>query len=125
MRSIRFAQVVSSCLALAACSGAEVKPWPQQIARMGYQMGPAVDAVPHYSVEGAMTLDNRHVLINNGTSTDYLITLANDCEALHAAESIAFSSTSGDLALSDELLVHQVGANYKCPLEAFNALRRG
>ena len=129
MRSIHSPIGVCCCLLLAlagaACSGSEVKPWPQRLAKMGYQVGPAVDTVHHYTVEGALSLDKRHLIVSDDASTGYLITLAGDCDSLHAAESIGFSSTSTDLTLSDDLLIHQVDANYKCPLQAFNLLNRG
>ena len=112
-------------LAGAACSGSEVKPWPQRLAGMGYQVGLSVDTIHHYTVEGSLSLDKRHLVISDDAATGYLITLAGDCEPLHAAESIGFSSTSTDLSLSDDLLIHQVSANYKCPLQSFNLLNRG
>ncbi len=128
MRSIVSSLGLCACvlfaMAGAGCSGSEVRPIPQRLVRMGYQMGPSVDIVHNYSVEGWHILDDEHVLVETGTATDYLITLAVDCDGLHAAETIGFSSTTGDLTLSDDLIIHQISANFKCPLKSINTLER-
>lgn len=111
-------------LALAGCSGSEVRPLPQRLVKMGYAEQPAVQAVPHYTVEGWHALDARHIIVETGTATDYLITLAQDCEAMQSAVTIGFSSVNGDLQLSDDLIIHQVQNNYRCALQAINPLKR-
>jgi len=125
MRSIHFPVGLCACVLFAfagvACSAA-VKPWPQRLAKWGYTVGPSVDGVPNYSVQSWRSLDDRHIMIETEASADYLITLAEDCTGLHAAETIGFSSTNGDLALSDDLIIHQVDANFKCPLQTINTL---
>ncbi len=108
----------------AGCSGSEVKPIPQRLVKMGYQLGPSVDIVRNYSVEGWHALDDEHVIVETGTATDYLVTLAVDCDGLHAAETIGFSSTTGDLTPADDLIIHQISANFKCPLKSINTLER-
>ena len=127
MRSIHYPLGLCLCalLAVAGCSGSEVRPWPQRIVRMGYQMQPPVAVVRNYSVDGWHILDDQHVIIETGTPTDYLITLASNCDGLSAAVTIGFSSTSGDLAPTDDLIIRQISTNYKCPLQAINPLQRG
>jgi hypothetical protein len=111
-------------LGAAACGAKKIKPWPQQLAVMGYRVEPPVEGIHGYSVEGFHSLDDRHMVIETGTATDYLITLAEDCPAQHAAETIGFSSINGDLSLSDEMIIHQISSNYKCPLEQINPVSR-
>ncbi len=112
-------------LAVAGCSGSEVRPIPQRLVKMGYQQQPPVEVVHNYSVEGWHGLDDRHIIIETGTTTDYLVTLAEDCTGLHAAETIGFSSTNSDLTLSNDLIIHQISANFRCPLQSINPLKRG
>ncbi|MFI4978803.1 MAG: DUF6491 family protein [Nevskiales bacterium] len=59
-------------LAVAGCSGSEVRPIPQRLVKMGYQQQPPVEVVHNYSVEGWHGLDDRHIIIETGTTTDYL-----------------------------------------------------
>ena len=127
MQAIHRHLLLSCCLvlALAGCSGNEVRPIPQRLVKMGYHQQPPVQSVPNYSVEGWHELDAQHIIVETGTSTDYLITLAGACDALDSAVTIGFSSVNGSLQLSDDLIIHQVESNYRCPLQAINPLKRG
>lgn len=84
----------------------------QQLAKKKYTLGKTVDRVHDYSISGWNSVDDRHVIIHTSPTRSYLVTLRSPCRNLDTAETLAFSTTVGNLTRHDKLLVRSSSMGY-------------
>lgn len=116
----------SFTLLLNACIASQTKPQTleQKLAEMGYALGPSVDRIYRFRVNGWNYLDREHVMVLVNASDRYLISLRVDCNALFGAEVIGFTNTVSYLTTFDTLLVRDNSTRIldRCPIEFMNEL---
>lgn len=127
MKSIfTFILTASFTLLLNACTTtqSETRTVEQMLAEKGYTLGPAVDRIHRFRVNGWNYLDREHVIVTVSASDRYLIGLRVDCSGLLGAEVIAFTNTVSYLTTFDTLLVRDDTSRIleRCPIESMNEL---
>ena len=116
----------SLALVVAACASApDTGSLDQRLAVRGWAVGEPVKRVQNYRINGFNSLDRNNVIINTGPSSAYLVTVRRPCEGLDYAESVAFSTTVGNLTDKDQLLVRGNGGFVeRCPILGLRELER-
>ena len=90
----------------AACAGHPPETsLEEQLAKLGYTIGPPVRRVINFQLSSWSNVDRKHVIMNFGASRNYLLTLRTSCDGLRSATTINFSPTAGNLTDTDKLLV--------------------
>ena len=97
----------------------------EKLANRGYEIGQAVDRIQHYRINGWNHLDRHNVILTVSASSRYLVTVRNTCDGLFSAETLAFSTTIGNLTTWDKLIVKSSGGFVEhCYIYSMHALNR-
>lgn len=113
------ALLLSSC----ATTGEEPQTVEQLLAERGYTIGPSVERILQFRIDGWNYLDRQHVIVSVSVSRDYLVSLRTSCNGLFGANVIAFSNTGSYLTNFDWLLVRDhTRVLERCPIESLNEL---
>jgi len=110
-----------------ACSSHPPKPVPleEQLAGLGFSLGPPVKSVINFQLNGWNYVDHKHVIMNFGASRYYLLTLRTSCDGLRSASVINFSTTIGNLTENDKLLVRNDSHHLsQCYIKTINELEK-
>jgi hypothetical protein len=111
---------------LVGCAGTpEAADIDALLAERGYTTGEEVRDIKQYRINGWQSLDDRHVIIETGPASRYLLTLMTRCDNLRTAETIGFSTTTGNLTTFDKLVVRGTsGIVRDCPITTIQELHR-
>jgi len=114
-------------LLAAGCAGKSTQPIPldKKLSQRGYVVDTPVRKILEYRINGWNSIDRLHLIITSGVSDHYLVTLRNPCDELSSAETIAFSTTVGNLTDMDKLLVRGHG-NFlqRCYIKTIHTLSK-
>ncbi len=119
--------MMAGVILLTACSttASEPQTLEAQLVEKGYTIGPSVDRIQQFRVNGWNYLDRDHVIVTVDASRRYLVSLQTSCNGLLGAEVIAFTNTVSYLTTFDQLLVRDNGRMLeRCPIESMNELIR-
>jgi hypothetical protein len=117
--------VATSLLTACATTSSEPQSLEAQLAEKGYTIGPSVDRIQQFRVNGWNYLDREHVIVTVDASRRYLVSLRISCHGLTSAEVIAFTNTVSYLTTFDQLLVRDNGRMLeRCPIKSMNELIR-
>ncbi len=114
-------------LLVGACGTTQSEPQSldQILADKGYSMGPSIERIQQFRVNGWNYLDREHVIVTVDASRRYLVSLRVSCNSLFGAEVIAFTNTVNYLTTFDQLLVQDnTRIPERCPIESMNELIR-
>lgn len=112
-------------LALAGCSapgerGASIE---EQLARRSLQAGAEAGAIHNSRISGWNSLDDRHLIVQTGPGSHYLVTLLARCEGLRHSETVGFSSTTNRVTRFDVLVTERPGNIVeRCPIDSIREL---
>ena len=110
-----------------ACSNhpPESIPIEERLSKKGYRIDQQVKRVINYRLNGWSSMDSSNVIINVGTSTNYLITLRPACDGVRGVGGLTFSTTDGDLTDNDQLVIRpNVNVNQYCPIHEIYLLAK-
>lgn len=100
-------------------------PIEEQLSKKGYRIDQQVNRVTNYRLNGWSRVDRFSVIINVGTSTNFLITFRPACDGLGGVGGLAFSTTHGDLTDRDQLVIRpNVNVNQYCPIHEIYLLAK-
>jgi hypothetical protein len=84
-----------------------------------------VDRIYDYRISGWNYLDREHLILLDGASRKYLVTLKNPCHGLQSSEVIAHTSTVSTLTTFDKFLVRDVGGIVdQCYIQSLHRLEK-
>ena len=96
---------------LSACAGSgaptETANPEQILAEKGFTRGKEINQLMNFQIRGWQYVDRQNVILEDGPSRRYLVTLAAPCHPLQNAYSIAFTSKVNTVTRNDRLLVRQ------------------
>jgi hypothetical protein len=99
----------ASFLAASASPAAQSKSLDERLADRDYRIGEEVERVVDYRIDGRVYLDSSHLVVPDGSSKNYLVTLTDSCSGLHSNRIIVRARTTGQLAANDRLLIKHEG----------------
>ena len=122
----QFLQTFIGGLSITAVSGCALMPkasLQSQLAKGGYQVGPTVDDISSFRINGFNVIDDTHVVLDTGPSSRYLVSLRTRCTMLPFATRIGFTSTpSNRLTRLDSLIVADRPGVQRCPINQIQKL---
>jgi hypothetical protein len=122
---ILFITIALLCLCACSSTASERQSTEEILAKQGYSIGPSIDRIQRFRVNGWNYVDRSHVIITVDASRRYLISLRAPCNGLFGAEVIAFTNTVSYLTNFDQLLVKDsVRTLERCPIDSMNELKR-
>lgn len=119
--------LIFTILGMSACANPSVQrlTLEERLAEKNFYVSEAAEEILQYRLDGWRYLDSRHLIVETGPGSHYLISLATPCHDLGSAEDIAFSTTAGRLTRFDSLLVESAGGmQERCHIEALHRLER-
>jgi len=118
---------IIALLLTAACVNTppESIPIAERLAKRGFTMGEEVKRIKDYRINGWNSVDRYAVIMNVGASKSYLVTVRSPCDGLRSAETLAFSTTIGDLTNKDKLVVRGNGGYLeRCFIDTIHVLEK-
>lgn len=114
-------------LTLAACQTAppEQMPLEGHLLQHGYTIKGPVERVQAFRISGWNHLDRTHVILWASVRKPYLVTTMSPCDGLRYAETLAFTTTTGNLSRFEKLVVRSSGGfREECLIREINELER-
>jgi len=121
--------IVAGCIAvLAACAGAppeEGKTVDELLADRGLRVVGEVRQLINFNIRGFLYINRENVVLQDGPSRNYLVTLTAPCPNLGFASTIAFTSTGRVVRAFDKILVRETPERVEqCIIKSIHELEK-
>ena len=124
---LKLAAAVAGFLGLAACQATpqEDMPLEAHLLQHGYTIKGPAERVQAFRITGWHYIDRTHTILWANVRRPYLVTTMNPCDGLRYAETLAFTTTTGNLSRMETLLVGNIGGfPERCMIREIHELER-
>jgi len=110
-------------LFVASVAAAPASVPDEKLAELGYKIKAEVEAIVRFQLKDRQYVDNRHLIIPDGSSVAFLVTTVHPCRGMSANRITARTRDSKNLSLGDKLQIKHEGRTVDhCEIERIQKL---